>query len=68
MAMAEVMLTVRRSYEKSFFDDSNILPSFNVLSFFRQFEPQVFLFLFLFIHVLINRKKYKVCSYKKKSV
>ena len=33
---------------------SNILPSFNVLIFFCQFEPQVFLFRLLFIHVLIN--------------
>ena len=33
---------------------SNILPSFNVLIFFCQFEPQVFLFGLLFIHVLIN--------------
>ena len=40
-----------------FIRTSNILPSFNI-PFFRQFEPQVFLFLFLFIHVLKNCNLY----------
>ena len=41
----------------SFTMEYTLLPSFNVLI-FCQFEPQVFLFQFLFIHVLINCNLY----------